>query len=754
MTTLASGTRRRCSTRVNRRQLLPTWSPSLPSEPLREESWRLLALALYRDGRQGDALAALRRARAILDQELGVRPGPVLRELEAAILRHDASLAARVPTVAAVGIGQPGMAASAATPTGAVIAIPGQRANEPAEGAGWAEIKVGIVGRDAELAKLRAGADTVLLTGTPRLALVSGEAGIGKTELVATLADGLAKAGWRTAFGRFPEAEWLPALWPLIELTRGLVADFAPTDAERAAAAPLRDMTAADDLAGAAERFRMHEGLASYLARFSHQTPLLVVLDDLHQADEGSLAALRDVVALLPEGRLLIIGTYRDDEVGPGLRETLAVISRHQAARIGLTGLALDDVAAVVRAVSASEGVLAVPSDDVVAAIADRTGGNPLFVRESARLLAGEGELVAMSEVPAGVRDVIRRRIDRLPHRARLVLRTASALGQRAAIDVLVEAGDFTEDEVYDALEAALVSGVLTEPAVGVVAFSHALVRDTLYDDLSKLRRARIHTRLGIALERLQPDDPAALAHHFGEAASLGYAERTERYARAAAQQAESRFAYTMAMDLWQRAADACTTRRMDEAPRNRVEILAGLARAQQLAGRCQTARFTRNEAVKASVALGDAELTARAIVSTDVPMLWNAKEYGTVDDELVGIIRDTLDALPHDDSPLRCRLLAIFSTEVAFWAGVDATVPAHDAVAMARRLGDPALLAVALNSQYYTLRAPQTRTIALPVAEELWRLGPRSWHAGRRGSRPAWSGHRARSVRPGRRGG
>ena len=244
-------------------------------QPLREESWRLLALALYRDGRQGDALAALRRARAILDQELGVRPGPVLRELEAAILRHDASLAARVPTVAAVGIGQPGMAASAATPTGAVIAIPGQRANEPAEGAGWAEIKVGIVGRDAELAKLRAGADTVLLTGTPRLALVSGEAGIGKTELVATLADGLAKAGWRTAFGRFPEAEWVPALWPLIELTRGLVADFSPTDAERAAAAPLRDMTAADDLAGAADRFRMHEALASYLARFSHQTPLL-----------------------------------------------------------------------------------------------------------------------------------------------------------------------------------------------------------------------------------------------------------------------------------------------------------------------------------------------------------------------------------------------------------------------------------------------------------------------------------------------
>ncbi len=143
-----------------------------------------------------------------------------------------------------------------------------------------------------------------------------------------------------------------------------------------------------------------------------------------------------------------------------------------------------------------------------VGALADRTDGNPFYVRESARLLASEGALVAVSEVPQGVRDVLRRRLRQLPEGALALLQLASVVGREIEICVLVEAADpvrHDEHAVLDAAEAGVVAGLLTEPAPGVVRFAHALVRDTLYTDLVGVRRARLHARLAEVLRRRRP---------------------------------------------------------------------------------------------------------------------------------------------------------------------------------------------------------------------------------------------------------
>jgi predicted ATPase len=167
-----------------------------------------------------------------------------------------------------------------------------------------------------------------------------------------------------------------------------------------------------------------------------------------------------------------------------------------------------------------------------VTALAERTGGNPFYVQESARLLASEGTLVAMSEVPEGVRDVLRRRVARLPESTVAVLRLAAVAGREADVEVLVSAADTDESGVLDALEAGLIAGLLTEPAPGRVRFVHALVRETMLADLSRLRVTRMHARIAAALQRLAPGEVSALAYHHSQAATSQTAARAVPHAR------------------------------------------------------------------------------------------------------------------------------------------------------------------------------------------------------------------------------
>ncbi|MGH3569353.1 MAG: BTAD domain-containing putative transcriptional regulator, partial [Pseudonocardia sp.] len=453
----------------------------ISEHPLREDAWRLLATAHYRSGRQGDALGVLRRARGVLAEELGVDPGPALRQLERDIL-------AQVDGLAPDRTGSP--------IDRWVTPVP----DRPAA----------IVGRAAELAALEAACDGAA-GGCGGLVLISGEAGAGKTALVQQLVSGVSGQRWLTAVGRCSNGEGAPAGWPWAEVLAALVAVHPP---EPELAEPLHRMVAhgSAPVPGdpALARFRLHRAVGAYVAGVARQRPVLIVLDDLHDADDETLALLTHLAPELAEVPVLMVVTLRQGEGSDQLDDALAELARRLPSRIQLAGLSDQAVGELVRA------VCTLPVDeDTVAAVARRTSGNPFFVTETARLLEAEGPAAATTVVPAGVRDVLARRIARLPGAARTLLGHAAVIGRRIDIDVLIELADGDADAVLDGIEPALLAGLVVEPAAGRLEFAHELVRDVAYQRLSRLRRARLHARVAGALELRHPTEVAALAHHF-----------------------------------------------------------------------------------------------------------------------------------------------------------------------------------------------------------------------------------------------
>ena len=651
-------------------QTVATLDRLTAEQPLREEAWRLLALALYQSGRQGDALAALRRARARLAADLGVDPGPALRALEEDIL-------AQAPQLTAWQ-----------APVSPVLAVPG-----PAGGDLAPPAAPPYLGRDAELDQVARCAREAA-AGRLRVVLVSGEAGAGKTALADQVSRRLAAAGWVVTAGRCPEHEGAPAGWPWAEALRRLAAVVPPAEP-----APLAPLLADAPGAGGdvtAARFRLHRAVAGYLDEVSRAAPLLVVLDDLHRADGETLTILADVAADRPAARILLLCGYRPAEVTGPLADCLAGLAAREPARIALGGL---DVAATGQLIVAT---CARPVDaETATAIAERTGGNPFFIRETARLLDSEGALAATTSVPAGVREVLQRRIARLPAVAQTILGQAAVLGTETGVDVLADVAGAEEDVLLDAVEAGLLTGLLTEPAPGRIRFSHDLVRDTLYQGLSQLRRARLHGRAAAAIERHHPGEVAALAHHYAAAGTDP--DATARYSRRAAEQAEQRFAYRAAVELWEQAI-GCLDQAGVAPARDRLELVLGLVRALALAGQLPQARSYRRDAVRAALPLGDPVLLARVITAFDVPRVWFSREDGQADQELVAIVEQTLARLPPGEEALRCRLLTTLAFELE-GAGTERGYQASaEAVQLARRLGDPVLRTIAING-----RATQT---------------------------------------------
>ena len=242
--------------------------------PLREEAWRLLALALYQSGRQGDALAALRRARARLAEDLGVDPGPGAARAGGRHPRPGSAPVRPGGRPAARLRWRPSLRQRAATATPAAAAP--------------------YIGRDAELGQVARSAREAA-AGRMRIVLVTGDAGAGKTALAGQVSQRLAAEGWTVTIGRCPEHEGAPAGWAWAEALRHLARTVPP--AEPQALAPLLTDTPARDGDAAAARFRLHRAVAGYLEEVSRAAPLLVVLDDLHRADGETLAILADVTA-------------------------------------------------------------------------------------------------------------------------------------------------------------------------------------------------------------------------------------------------------------------------------------------------------------------------------------------------------------------------------------------------------------------------------------------------------------------------
>ncbi|QUX26677.1 AAA family ATPase [Nocardiopsis akebiae] len=717
------------------------------AHPLRENAWRQWALALYRSGRQGDALAALRRARRTLAEELGVDPGPELRRLEADVL-------AQAPHL---------------TPRAAATVLPARAVGAPDP------VRRPFVGRTRELELLEGAAASAAPHAPARVALVSGDAGAGKTALAEELARRLAGRGWTTAWGRGPEHEGAPAAWPWTQIAAvlaesvdtgrdatghgdpiGLTTDDdttapasntsptgtdgpspgtgrgAATTEPRSIAAPARDNdTAAPGGAAsdpAAARFGVLRRAARLLASAARRGPVLLVFDDLHRAAEETLELFTFLAAEPLPGPVLLVGTHRTGEVHPALTATLARLAPREPARVYLGGLAEDATEALVRALVGRD-----VGGRALRAVHRRSGGNPFFVRELARLLSG-GDGAALDAVPAGVRDVIRHRLDSLTSGARDLLRRAAVIGRDVDPDVL-SALSPDGDALLDALDEALEAGFLTDRAepdepegAPGLRFAHVLVRDTLYQDLSRPRRAHLHTAVAEAVEALRPDRADVLAHHFGRAGTRATAARAAHHSRTAALRAEERFAPHEAARLW-RESVAAHDRSGEDRPRERLEAVMGMVRALAVTGRLEEARHHRARAVAAAEGLGDAELTAQVITAFDVPALWPRNDDEALARRVAGAAERTLAALPKDRPEQRTRLLCALALELrgaATGRGPDAARLAEET---ARGLGDPALLCLALNARFMQSfqgagRAPQRVEIGAELVDLASRHG------------------------------
>jgi tetratricopeptide (TPR) repeat protein len=580
----------------------------------------------------------------------------------------------------------------------------------------------GLLGRDQELTRLRRAA-AAAKSGRFTLALISGEPGIGKSALAGAVARLLAGDGWTVAWGNCPEREGSPAGQPWTEVLSGLVDRFPPRDHAMELAPLLNDhvtLRAAGDVPAA--RYRLRAAVGRYLGAVTRGSPLLVVLDDLHHADGEVLALLAHLVADLTGDPVLLVATYQPTEVDEQLAETLATLARHGPEHLTLTGLDTGAVAGLI-----DELCTRTLADQTVDAIARRTEGNPFFVREIARLLENDGEHAAVGEVPPSVRHIVRRRVARLSASAQSVLHHAAVIGREFTLDVLSAVTGLDEDALIECLDTALRAGILDEPSVPsrTLRFAHALVRDTLYNDISRLRRTGLHAGVAAAMEQLHPGDAVALAHHFDAAQAPDAAAKAAWYLRLAAEQAEGRYAHREAAGLWQQAVLSYA-----HAPggtvADRLELVIGTIRTLSTAGERVSARALRDDTLAEVVGIGDAELTARVIVAYEAHDLFAQHPVGQAPEKLVDLIDRTLYKLPAWCPELRCQLLASLAIELEQADDPRGEPASVEALVLARQLGDPTLLATALNARFRRSYWTSTLTERERIGTELLALGMR----------------------------
>ena len=512
--------------------------------PFHERFCALLMVALYRSGRQAEALEAYARARARLADELGLDPGPELQALSQSVLRQDPVLLG---------------GAEGPAPSRPRLREGRDAARRPPDAVFAAMAGTALVGRTSEVARLDAAWQDAARGGR-RMVLVSGEAGIGKTHLVAGLAQRVADEGHPVLVGRCA-AEGVP-FGPVTEALRssdGVQQAFvgAP-EAVVDALAPLLDeaVAAPGDHAGEAPgalELSVSSAFMAVLDRVAAEGPVLLVVENAEVVDPSSALLLGHLVGRMPMGMLVVV-CYRDPPGGrhpPLLRLVGDVASRDLTERIVLGPLGEPELADLVR-------VVLPDVDRVVHRLRQHTGGNPFYALEVARVLAGAGGGVDDPdawEVPVGVRDVLRHRLASVSVRAGEVLPVAAVLGAEIDVELLAQVVRLPEDDVAQVLDEGVAAGLLVESGAswtGRYAFPHAVVRDALQSDVHGLHLRALHLRAAESLmsrPRRGRGGSAAVAVHLRAAGAAADPAEAARHSLQAAQEAGAVYAWDEAIE-------------------------------------------------------------------------------------------------------------------------------------------------------------------------------------------------------------
>jgi class 3 adenylate cyclase len=618
-------------------------------------------------------------------------------------------------------------------PGAGLVPLPGRLVRRPL---------AGLIGREVEMQTMTDSMKRVAAGEGRELILVSGEAGLGKTTLIAEAGRAAFNSGAYVLFGHCEEGLATPyqlfaeALGHLIahapedqllahvEVHGSELVRLAPALATRIAGLPLSKAADADS-----ERFLLFAAVVGLLATVSAHQPVVIVIDDLQWADEGSLLLLRHLAAAEQGMRVQILGAYRDSELTRShpLVETLAALHRQSSFyRMDLAGL--DDNGVV----SLLEAIAGYTLDDAAVNIAHavyrETDGNPFFVNEILRHLSETGAIfqdltgrwIAKDDaesmpLPESVREVIGARVGRLGDRAEKVLSLAAVIGRDFDFHLLAMASARSEEELLDILDASAAAGLVREmvETQGHYSFAHALIQHTLYEDLGPTRRARAHRVVAQALEDLCGDRPGVrigeLARHWSSASQPIDLNRAIGYSRQAADAALSALAPADAFHYYARALDLYA--QIDEPdPILGIDLEIGLGTAQRQTGD-PAFRDTLLAAARRAVIVGDTGRLVAAALANDRGFY---SAVGAMDAEKVEILETAAEMLSADSSE-RALVLATLCSELAHGSPLDRRQAlADEAVAIAESLGDDAVVVRVLNHLHVALQVPSLLELSL----------------------------------------
>ncbi len=557
-----------------------------------------------------------------------------------------------------------------------------------------------FVGRERELERLRSAFDDAF-AGRGSVVMLVGEPGIGKTRTSLELETYARMRGAKVLWGRANESSGAPPYFPWTQLGRAYAAatdDATLTNQLRDYAVELQrlfpgvrnrfpGLPEPPPVEDESAQFRLFDAMSGFYRDVAAQTPLVLVLDDLHWADRPTLALLTHLARELTRARILVVGTYRDTDLDRQhpLSRTLAELNREQLfTRINLRGLTRDEVGGYIRATAQVE-----PTARLIERVHEETEGNAFFLAEVVNLMAQEGsfEKSSVSDVaiPEGVKEALGRRLDRLSTEANELLSLAAVLGREFDHPQLVAVSGKADDEVLRLVEEALAARVLDETsAVGGYRFTHALMQETLLGELSAARRVRLHGQIGEALDALYANTAEArapeLAGHYLESSALNraHAQRAARYLRIAAEQAAGQFAWEEVIRHYERCL-AIMLESPDRLGQDEPGLWLELAIANMQASSRRPAWDAFDRAFELYTVRADPDDLAHAAVRM-LSLAFPAERV-----EHRGVMDAALAALGAEASEDACRLLALRSVADFGPAG---DVDADRAEAMAGILG------------------------------------------------------------------
>jgi DNA-binding NarL/FixJ family response regulator len=499
------------------------------------------------------------------------------------------------------------------------------------------------IGRDDQLDALRHVA-ALVATGSGQTVLVAGEAGIGKSRLVREFSERLGRESWVVQQGNCYERDRLLPYAPFLDELHALVTTLPPAEVERCLGPALPDLArllpelgfepgeAASDPEH--EKRRIFYALGGVLSRLAARQPLLLVIEDLHWADDTSLELLAVLARRIPRQPVLLLGTYRDDEVSGGLGYLLDELARSRlAVELRLARLSRDEVAAMLRAIFELDQTI---RPDFLQAIYALTEGNPFFIEELLRSLVAAGDMTYVEGIwdlkpvnelrlPRTIHDAVQRRTDRVSPEARQVLVLAAVAGRRFDFELLRSLRGHDEAELLGLIKELIAAQLVVEleGRGDQFAFRHALTRQAVYAQLLGRERRGLHRRIADTLERLYANSPEPrledLAYHFYEA---GEWAKARVYAERAGERADALYAPASAVEQYARAIDATQLEAIPQSAR--LHRARGLA--YERLGNFDRARADHQAALVAAQAGGDRQAQWQALL--DLGFLWSGRDY------------------------------------------------------------------------------------------------------------------------------